>query len=73
MNIVIDVGYLISGTYTYMHTFLCKKCDAGYYFINRGVYRRSCYLLAFIVSISLLRKNSKRNMCGKNSPVSVKY
>jgi len=40
MNIVVDVTYLIAGIYTNFCTFLCKKCDVGYYFINHGVYRR---------------------------------
>ena len=57
MNIIIDVTYLISGIYTNLCTFLCKKCDIGYYVINHGVYRRrTCYWLVFIVSISLLCK-----------------
>jgi len=43
VNIIIDVIYLISGIYTNFRTFLCNKCDVGYYVINRGVYtRRSC-------------------------------
>jgi len=57
VNIIIDVTYLISGIYTNLCTFLCKKCDIGYYVINHGVYRRrTCYWLVFIVSISLLCK-----------------
>ena len=41
--LLITVTYLISGLYTNLHTFLCKKCDVGYYVINHGVYRiRSC-------------------------------
>ena len=48
MNIIVDVTYSISGIYTNLCTFLCKKCDIGYHVINRGVYRRrSCYLLVF--------------------------
>ena len=43
MNIIVDVTYLISGIYTNFHTFVCKKCDVGYYVINHGGYRRrSC-------------------------------
>ena len=54
---IIHVTYLIYGIYTNLHTFLCKKCDVGYYVVNHGVYRiRLCYRLVFIVSISLLRK-----------------
>ena len=57
MNIIVDVIYLISGLYTKLCTFQCKKCDVGYYVINHGVYRkRSRYGLVFIVSISLLYK-----------------
>jgi len=37
MNIIINVTYLISGIYTNFHRLLCKKCDVGYYVINRGV------------------------------------
>ena len=37
MNIIIDVISLISGIYTNFPSFLCKKCDVGYYVINRGV------------------------------------
>jgi len=56
MTIIIDVTHLISEIYTNLRIFLCKKCDVGYYVINRGVYRRrSCDRLVFIVSISLLR------------------
>jgi len=40
VNIIVDVTYLIAGIYTNFCTFLCKKCDLGYYFINHGVYRR---------------------------------
>jgi len=50
-NIIDDVTYLISGIYTNLHTFQCKKCDVGYYVINHGVYRRrSCCRLVFIVN-----------------------
>ena len=35
MNIIVDVTYLISVIYTNLRTFLCKKCDVGYYVINR--------------------------------------
>jgi len=39
MNIIIDVNYLISGNFTNVRRLglLCKKCDVGYYVINRGV------------------------------------
>jgi len=40
MNIIVDVICLISGIYINFRTFLCKKCDVGYYVINHGVYRR---------------------------------
>jgi len=36
-NIIIDVSYLISGTYTNFHRLLCKKCDVGYYVVNHSV------------------------------------
>ena len=35
--IIVDVTYLISGIYTNFCRLLCKKCDVGYYVINRGV------------------------------------
>ena len=38
MNTIINATYLISGIYTNFCTFICKKCDVGYYAINRGVY-----------------------------------
>jgi len=31
MHVIIDVTYLISGIYTNFYTFLCRKCDIGYY------------------------------------------
>ena len=38
MNIVIDVTYLISETYTDLHRLLCKKCDRVLaYVVNHGV------------------------------------
>jgi len=57
MNVIVNFNYSISGIYTNFRTFLCKKCDVGYYVINHGAYRRRpCYLFVFIVSITLLRK-----------------
>jgi len=35
--IIIDVTYLISGTYTNFRRLLRKTCDVGYYVINHGV------------------------------------
>jgi len=37
MNIIIDVIYLVYGIYTNFRRLLCKKCDVGYYVINRSV------------------------------------
>jgi len=37
MNVVIGATYLMSGIYTNFCRLLCKKCDAGYYVINRCV------------------------------------
>jgi len=37
MNIIIDLSYLISGTYTNFCRLLYKKCDVGCYVINHGV------------------------------------
>jgi len=37
MNIVIDVTYFIFSIYTNFCKLLWKKCDVGYYVINRGV------------------------------------
>jgi len=37
MNIIIDVTYLISWIYTNFRSLLRKKCEVGYYVINRGV------------------------------------
>ena len=51
-NIAIDVTSLISGIYTTFHTFLCKKCDVGYY-----VYQSSNEIDVFIVSVSLLHNS----------------
>ena len=66
MNIIINVAYLISGIYTNFCTFLCRKCDVGYYAINHGVIdicsRRSCV-------IKFLRQN-KGQALGKR--ISVK-
>ena len=43
VNISINVTNLISGVYTNICTFLCKKCDVGCCVINHGVCRRrSC-------------------------------
>ena len=36
VNDVIDVTYLNSEIYADFHRLLCKKCDVGYYVINRG-------------------------------------
>ena len=48
MNIIIDVTYLVSSINTTFHIFLCKKCDIGYYIVNRDIYRRRlCYQLVF--------------------------
>ena len=51
-NIAVDVTSLISGIYTTFHTFLCKKCDVGYY-----VYQSSNEIDVFIVSVSLLHNS----------------
>ena len=37
VNIIIDVTYLICWIYNNFKRLLCKKCDVGYYAINRGV------------------------------------
>jgi len=34
MNIIIDATYYISGIYTNLRAFLCKRCDVKYYVIN---------------------------------------
>jgi len=36
VNDVIDVTYLNSEIYADFRRLLCKKCDVGYYVINRG-------------------------------------
>ena len=40
VNIIVDVTCLISGIYTNLCIFLCKKCDVVYV-VNRGVNRRT--------------------------------
>jgi len=56
MNIVIDFTCQISGIYTNFCGLLCKKCNVGYCVINWWYNEIDDYQLAFIVSISLLRK-----------------
>ena len=49
-NLVLLLLWILSWNYlfnfwnlTNFHTFLCKKCDVGYYVINHGFYRRISY------------------------------
>jgi len=37
MNIIIDATYLILGVNTNFCRLPCRKCDVGYYVINRDV------------------------------------
>ena len=56
--IVIDVTYLVSGIYTNFRTFLCKKCDVGYYCVYQSSNEIDDYRLVFMVSVSFITQNS---------------
>jgi len=54
MNIVFNVTYLIYGINTDFCTFLCKKCDVGYYVINRD---DDWWLPASVYSFNFITQN----------------
>jgi len=53
VNIIIDVNYLVYEIFTNYCTFLCKKCDIGYYYVYKSSNEIDDYWLVFLVSVSL--------------------
>ena len=54
MSNITAVTYLVSRIYTNFRTFLCKKCDVGYYCVYQSRKEIDDYQLVFIYSFNFI-------------------